>query len=71
MVFMKNSKELSLFCKELSYQQFGNDMKHEKIVRSLKISNDSKFIVSGSEDKSIKIWNVETMQLIHSFEKVH
>ncbi len=33
---------------------------HDKSVRSVSISNDGKIIVSGSEDKTIKVWNLET-----------
>jgi WD40 repeat protein len=34
------------------------------------ISADSKYIISGSGDKSIKIWNIEG-NLIKSINKVH
>ena len=37
---------------------------HENYVNSVCISNDSKFIVSGSVDKSIKVWDLESGNLI-------
>ena len=33
---------------------------HSKSVNSVSISSDSKFIVSGSNDTKIKIWNLES-----------
>jgi WD40 repeat protein len=32
---------------------------HDSYVTSLIISNDKKYIISGSEDKTIKVWNIE------------
>ncbi len=40
-------------------------------VRSVAVTSNNKFIVSGSADKSIKVYNIETQQLIHHFENVH
>ena len=33
---------------------------HSECVRSVAISSDSKYIVSGSRDKTIKVWDLET-----------
>lgn len=33
---------------------------HDKPVRSISISPDGKILASGSEDKTIKVWNLET-----------
>jgi WD40 repeat protein len=36
---------------------------HEDIVRSVCISLDGKKIISGSDDKKIKVWNAETYKI--------
>ena len=46
------------------------DEAHDNCVRSVCISSDSKFIISGSLDKSIKIWNLQG-ELIKSIDKAH
>ncbi|MGM3305209.1 WD40 repeat domain-containing protein [Anabaena sp. WFMT] len=43
-------------------------MGHSHIVSSLAISADAKFLVSGSRDKTIKVWNLETGKLIHTLK---
>ncbi|MEL4895544.1 serine/threonine-protein kinase [Crocosphaera sp. Alani8] len=39
---------------------------HENIVWSVASSTDGKIAVSGSEDKTIKVWNTETQTLLHT-----
>ncbi len=46
------------------------DNAHEDIINSVCISVDSKYIISGSKDKSIKIWNIEG-NLIKSIKNFH
>jgi WD40 repeat protein len=43
-------------------------MGHTHIVRSLAMSADGKLLVSGSLDKTIKIWQLETGQLIRTLK---
>ena len=38
---------------------------HSHIVTCLTISADGKYLISGSRDKTIKIWNLETAELLH------
>jgi WD40 repeat protein len=40
---------------------------HDGLIFRVKYSNDGKYIVTGSYDKKIKLWNAETFQLIHEF----
>ncbi len=44
---------------------------HEDGVRKLAMTSDSKYLISGSLDYSIKIWDFATRQLVHHFENVH
>src|SRR5437868_1687125 len=40
-------------------------------VNAMAISPDGRFIVSGSDDNSIKILDIETKQEVHSFDNMH
>ena len=35
---------------------------HEKAVRSIAVSNSKQFIVSGSEDRTVRVWSLSTWQ---------
>ncbi|WNF13484.1 eIF2A-related protein [Microcystis aeruginosa] len=41
---------------------------HGSYVHSVNFSCDGKTLVSGSDDNTIKLWNVETGQKLHTFE---
>jgi WD40 repeat protein len=43
---------------------------HSNHVRSVAFSTDGKLIVSGSDDKLVKIWNAETETEVRSFVRV-
>lgn len=35
---------------------------------SVKISRDMRFLLSGSRDKSVRLWNVETGEWLNTYE---
>ncbi len=39
-----------------------------KWVMSVSFSNDDKFIISGSQDDYLKLWNVQTGECLWTFE---
>ena len=41
---------------------------HNKAIYRFSITPDRKYVVSGSLDKSIKIWNLETGDLFHNID---
>jgi WD40 repeat protein len=43
-------------------------MGHSHIVSSLAISADAKFLVSGSQDQTIRVWNLATGELVHTLK---
>ena len=40
-------------------------------ITSVVVSSDNRFIVSGSKDKTIKIFNIQTRQEIHHITNIH
>ena len=38
---------------------------------SVAVSNSEKFVVSGSHDKSIRFFDIETKEIIHTFRQAH
>ena len=41
---------------------------HEKEVRSVSVSKDGKRIASGSDDKTVKIWDAEELEELITLE---
>ena len=41
---------------------------HCTVINALAISSDGKFLASGDDSKLIHVWNVDTMDLYHTFK---
>ncbi len=61
---ISTKEELSCVDVELQHSLIG----HSHIVSSLALSKDRKIIVSGSKDKTIKIWHLKTGELIRTLK---
>ena len=44
---------------------------HERTVKSVCISADDKYAVSGSYDNTIRLWSVKTGQLVKTINDAH
>ena len=66
---MASQRGLILGMKEV--YQFNEAHQKDYTIRSLAISPDGKYLISGSDDRSIKIFDFETKQELKVFEKVH
>jgi WD40 repeat protein len=54
----KSQEKLEFFCQ----------LEHTGSVYSVAISSDGKYALSGSEDRTIRLWDIETGNLIRTFE---
>ena len=41
------------------------------IITSVTVTSDNKYIISGSHDTFIKMFDLQTKQLVHHFENAH
>lgn len=57
---------LNVYCQE--YTTVIKEFKHDNNVFSVVFSPDGKQLASGSEDKTMKLWNIEEEELLHTFE---
>jgi WD40 repeat protein len=48
------------------FKCFATSERHLGAVTALAIAPDGKTLVSGSEDRSLKVWNLETGQLLRT-----
>jgi WD40 repeat protein len=45
------------------------DMKHSQYVNSVAVSSNNRYIISGSSDKTVKVWDFETGDLKHTIQE--
>ena len=62
-----------LECGILQRRNFSIDSnKHILIyITSVGVTSDNKYIVSGSDDKTIGVWDIAEKKLLHRFEQAH
>ena len=74
-IFDVQTKELVHQFADVHNGKFSYDLQSPKYnkggVLSLSISLDGKYIVSGSEDKSLQLYNIHTNELVHQFLAAH
>ncbi len=65
----KISKALSNIAKKFNFSQCFNVFQgHKALVKALAISPHGYLLVSGSDDQTIRLWNLKTGQLLHQFK---
>lgn len=57
--------------KDLSYQEEGNFMMHEKAVIAVAMNTESELVATGSQDGQMKVWRVSSGQCVRRYEKAH
>lgn len=63
--------QTAMLRKDLTYQEEGAFMMHEKAVIGIAFSKDSELLATGSQDGQLKIWRVATGQCVRHYEKAH
>jgi len=63
--------QTAMLRKDLSYQEEGNFMMHEKAVIGVAFSKDSELLATGSQDGQLKVWRVASGQCVRRYEKAH
>jgi len=41
------------------------------LITSVTVTYDNRYVISGSWDESIKVFDLQTKQLVHHFENAH
>jgi len=63
--------QTAMLRKDLSYQEEGSFMMHEKAVIGAAFSKDSELLATGSQDGQLKVWRVASGQCVRRYEKAH
>ena len=61
-------KDVRIFDLETKQEVFCFKDAHKRFASSLAFTPDDKYIISGSSEALVKIFNFHTRQLVHSFE---
>ncbi|XP_063702064.1 transducin beta-like protein 3 [Culicoides brevitarsis] len=63
----KMVKERAADSSECMLNCINSQLAHEKDINSIKVSPNDKFIATGSQDKTAKLWDARTLELVHVF----
>ena len=44
---------------------------HSGFINSVAVTGDDKYIISGSDDKTIAVWDIANKTLLHRFQEAH
>ncbi|MGJ0340615.1 WD40 repeat domain-containing protein [Aliarcobacter cryaerophilus] len=62
------SKEIKQVEKRFKFRPFLIEEGHSKAINSLVVTSDSKTIISGSDDNTIKLWDIETGECLKTLK---
>jgi WD40 repeat protein len=54
--------------RNLKYGRYPDFIGHSKSVHSVAFSPDSKYLASGSGDKTVKLWSVESQKMVTTLQ---
>ena len=63
-----SKKDIDTLIENFEFKHFLKYEGHSELVNSVTISPDGKYIVSGSGDKTIKIWDIKTGECLNTLE---
>jgi len=74
LVYDTETRKVHCEIKQAHQSNFSNKIPPSTIIekiRCLQISNDDKYVISSSNDRCIKVFSVQTQELVHNFENIH
>ena len=63
-----SKKDIDTLVQDFKFRPFLSEKSHSKYITSIAISPNGKYVVSGSRDNSIKIWDIETSTCLNTLE---